>query len=338
MSETLTFQNVLDHLLDSKKDIPQGHLQYYSDLDPKSLRLFLDVWSSVKPDRKLLLLERLLSHLDADTVVSYEEIGRALLNDTDAEIRARALGLLAETDDTQLVETFINIFLNDEELAPRLAAANLLGEFVMLGELEELDVALLHEVTEALTAVIHREDVPALKRRALEALGYSSRDGMVAIIQTAYQRADPNWVASALVAMGRSHDNRWEDEVVSKLLDEDPRIRNAAAQAAGELGIDAATPILLQILEALEDEDETVITSAIWSLSQIGGEDARTYLINLIEHTEEENMLELLEDALENLDFIEELNKFDLLSLDEDELEDLDDLDDRDEDKEDARL
>jgi HEAT repeat protein len=330
MSETLTFQNVLDHLLDSKKDIPQTHLQYYSDLDPKSLRLFLDVWSSVKPERKLLLLERLLSHLDADTVVSYEEIGRALLNDVDAEIRARALGLLAETDDTELVEIFINIFLNDAELAPRLAAANLLGEFVLLGELEELDTTLLREVEEALTAVIHREDVPAIKRRALEAFGYSSREEMVAIIQTAYQRADPNWVTSALVAMGRSHDNRWDDDVISKLLDEDPRIRNAAAQAAGELGIEAAAPILLQILEALEDEDETVIFSAIWSLSQIGGDDARAYLINLIEHTENEDMLELLEDALENLDFNDELNKFDLLSLDEDELQDLDDLDDRD--------
>jgi hypothetical protein len=330
MSETLTFQNVLDHLLDSKKDIPQTHLQYYSDLDPKSLRLFLDVWSSVKPERKLLLLERLLSHLDADTVVSYEEIGRALLNDVDAEIRARALGLLAETDDTELVEIFINIFLNDAELAPRLAAANLLGEFVLLGELEELDTTLLREVEEALTAVIHREDVPAIKRRALEAFGYSSREEMAAIIQTAYQRADPNWVTSALVAMGRSHDNRWDDDVISKLLDEDPRIRNAAAQAAGELGIEAAAPILLQILEALEDEDETVIFSAIWSLSQIGGDDARAYLINLIEHTENEDMLELLEDALENLDFNDELNKFDLLSLDEDELQDLDDLDDRD--------
>lgn len=334
MPETLTFQNVLDHLLDSKKDIPQTHLQYYSDLDPKSLRLFLDVWSSVKPDRKLLLLDRLLSHLDNDTVVSYEEIGRSLLGDADAEARARALGLLAETDDPHLAETFINIFLNDVELAPRLAAANLLGEFVLLGELEELDSTLLHDVEEALITVIRREDTPAIKRRALESLGYSSRDEMVNIIETAYQRADPHWVTSALIAMGRSHDNRWDNDVISKLLDEDPRIRNAAAQAAGELNIEAAAPILLQILETLEDEDEDVVTSAIWSLSQIGGDDARTYLISLIEQTEDEEMLEFLEDALENLDFNDELNKFDLLSLDEDELEDLDEMEDLDDEEE----
>ncbi|KXK16029.1 MAG: HEAT repeat-containing PBS lyase [Chloroflexi bacterium OLB14] len=106
----LNFQNVLDHLLDSKKDIPQNHLGYYSDLDPKSLHLFLDIWSSVKPERKLLLLDALLSHLDSDTLVSYEEIGKALLDDSDSEVRARAIGLLAESNDPKLVDSFINIF------------------------------------------------------------------------------------------------------------------------------------------------------------------------------------------------------------------------------------
>jgi HEAT repeat protein len=333
MTDTLSFQNVLDHLLDSKKDIPQSHLQYYSDLDPKSLRLFMDVWSSVKPERKLLLLDALLVNLDSDNIVSYEEIGRALLRDADGEIRTRAIGLLAEANDPRLAETFSNIFLNDPELAPRMEAAQLLGEFVLLGELEELDADIQREVEDALIKVIRREDTPALKRLAIESLGYTAREEAVGIIESAFQRADPAWIASALRAMGRSHDNRWDDDVVSKLLDEDPRIRSAAVQAAGELSIEAAGPILLQMLENLEEEEDEVITATIWALSQIGGEDARIYLLNLIEQTEDEEMTAFLEDALENLDFNEEMDKFDLLSLDEDDLEDLDELDDLDDEK-----
>ncbi|MDO8755383.1 MAG: HEAT repeat domain-containing protein, partial [Anaerolineales bacterium] len=126
MSETITFQSVLDHLLDSKKEIPHSHLQHYSDLDPKSLRLFLDVWPSVKPNRKLLLLEELLSYLNSEVLVSYEEIGMALLKDADGEVRARAIGLLAESNDPELVDTLIDIFLNDADLAPRMESANLL--------------------------------------------------------------------------------------------------------------------------------------------------------------------------------------------------------------------
>jgi hypothetical protein len=333
MSELISFQSVLDHLLDSKKDIPTSHFQQYSDLDPKSLQLFMDVWSSVKPERKLLLLDGLLSFLDADTLVSYEDIGRFLLDDVDAQIRARAIGLLAESDDPKLVDKLANIFLNDTELAPRMEAANLLGEFVLLGELEGLDSAVQRKAEDTLITVIRREDTPpALKRRALEALGYSSRDELTNLIETAFQRADPAWVASALVAMGRSHNEHWEEDVVGKLLDEDPRVRRAAAQAAGELIIEDAAPIMLQMLEDLEEEEDEVITAAIWSLSQIGGEDARIYLLNLIEQTEDEVMLEFLDDALENLDFNEELNKFNLLSLDEDDF-DLGEVDKFDEDE-----
>ncbi|HNH26482.1 MAG TPA: HEAT repeat domain-containing protein, partial [Anaerolineales bacterium] len=153
-----------------------------------------------------------------------------------------------------------------------------------------------------------------------------------AILESAYEREDPLWVASALRAMGRSHDNRWDDSVVSKLLDPDPRVRYAAAEAAGELTIEEAGPIMLKMLED-EEEDDNVTMAAIWSLSQIGGEDARAYILNMLDSSDDEDVTEFLEDALENLDFNDELNKFDLLSLDEDDdlsEFDEDDLDDED--------
>ncbi|MFM8425809.1 MAG: HEAT repeat domain-containing protein [Chloroflexota bacterium] len=328
----LNFQNVLDHLLDSKKDIPAGHLAYYSDLDPKSLRLFLDVWSSVPQKRKLLLLDTLTSHLDEETIVSYEDIGRALLDDPDAEVRARALGLLAESDDPKLVDKLLKILQSDSDLAPRIKATILLGEFVLMGELEELDESRLRKIEDALIAIIRSDENPSLRRAAVEAFGYSGRDEAVAILESAYEREDPLWVASALRAMGRSHDNRWDDSVVSKLLDADPRVRFAAAEAAGELTIEEAGPVMLKMLED-EEEDDNVTMAAIWALSQIGGDDARAYILNMLDNTEDEDAAEFLEDALENLDFNEELNKFDLLSLDEDDdlsEFDEDDLDDED--------
>lgn len=316
----LDFQSVLERLLDSKKDIPQTHLAYYSDLDPKSLRLFLDAWKNVPAQHKTLLLDKLNAYLDEDTVVSFEDIGKALLDDPDAEVRARALGLLAESDDPRLADAILGIFQSDADLAPRLKAANLLGEFMLLGELEELDEARLHKIEEALIAVIRSDENPSLRRAAVEAFGYSGREDAAAILESAYEREDPLWVASVLRAMGRSRDNRWDESVVSKLLDADPRVRYAAAEAAGELSIEEAAPIMLKMLED-EEEDDNVTLAALWALSQIGGEDARAYILSLLDATDDEEMTEFLEDALDNLAFNEELDKFDLLSLDEDDEE-----------------
>jgi HEAT repeat protein len=320
MADKISFQNVLDHLLDSKKDIPQSHLKFYSDLDPKSLQLFLDVWPGVNPTRKLLLLDQLLSHLDSDTIVSYEEIGRALLDDSNGEVRARAIRLLVESDDPKLAGKLVDIFLNDADLAPRMEAVQLLGEFILLGELEKVKEDQQRKIEDALILVIRSEDNPTLRKRALESLSFSSRPEIAALIESAFERVDPAWIASALRAMGRSHDERWNENVVSMLLDEDPIIKFAAVEAAGQLIIEEAVPILLQILDD-EEEDDDVAAAAIWSLSQIGGDDARTYLVALIEQTEDEDLVEFLEDALENLNFTEELNKFDLLTLDEDDIE-----------------
>jgi len=318
MPTKLSFQNVLDHLSESKKDIPQSHLKFYSDLDPTSLKLFLDMWPRVQPTRKLVLLDQLLSHLDSDTIVSYEEIGRSLLNDPDGEVRAHAIRLLVESDDPKLASKLVDILLHDEELSPRMEAVQLLGEFVLLGELDKVNESLQRKMEDALITVVRSEADSTLRKRALEALSFSSRTEIAALIESAFERVDPAWIASALRAMGRSHDERWNGNVISMLLDEDPIIKFAAVEAAGQLTIEESVPILLQIVDD-EEEPEEVATACIWALSQIGGDDARTYLVALLDQTEDEELAEFLEDAIENLNFTEELNKFDLLTLDEED-------------------
>jgi HEAT repeat protein len=324
MAENKTsFQTILDSLLNDNKDFPQRYLQFFSDLDPVSLKAFLDVWPRVNPTRKLVLLRQLEALADSDTIVSFEDIGRSLVKDGDGNVRAAAIRLLAESDDPKLADTYINILQNDTELEPRLEAATMLGEYVILGELEEFDETVRRKIEEALLAIISSKEDDRIRRRALEAIGYSSRLEAETVIETAFTRASPEWIASALVAMGRSADPQWEEQVITMLVNEDLRIRTAAVQAAGELASSDARGLLLSMLE--EEEDDEVIAAIIWSLSQIGGEDVRTYLEALLDKTEDEESLELIENAIENLTFTEDLERFELLALDpDDELKEID--------------
>ncbi|HLO17633.1 MAG TPA: HEAT repeat domain-containing protein [Anaerolineales bacterium] len=321
---SISFQNVLDALLSDRKAFPQTYLQEFSDIGAPELKALLDVWPRVKPGRKLTLLEELDALAETDTLVCFDDFARALLTDPEPDVRTRAIRLLDEFEDPKIVPSYLDLLKNDPEVNVRVEAANALNLFVDLGELEEIPEKIYHEVEDALLASTASEDDVRVRRVALESLGYSSRPEVIALIESAFHRQDPNWQTSALIAMGRSADERWADEVTHSLVHVNDRIREAAVKAAGELSLQSARPILLKMLG--EEEDADVLSAVIWSLSQIGGEDVRTYLENLLDHLEDDDQIAFMEEALDNLAFTEDLDRFDLLAIDpEEELTEIDD-------------
>jgi HEAT repeat protein len=310
-------RKVLSELEQGNQNLSRRALQEFSDLDPISLEIVLEAWPRLHPQGKRLLLDGLRDLSDENTLVSFEELARPLLADPEGHIRTRAIRLLDEVDDPKLAPALIEILRLDAELETRAEAAAALGRFVELGELEEIPGALHHQVEDALLEKANSEDELSVRRRALESLGFSGRPEVLTLIESAFRRENPDWQASALFAMGRSSDDRWGENVLSRLGDPNPAVRQAAVEAAGDLRLGAAGPLLLELLE--EEEEDAVTSAAIWSLSQIGGEDARLYIQNLLDIAEQEEHIQFLEQALDNLEFTDELNRFDLMSIDSDQ-------------------
>jgi HEAT repeat protein len=318
MSESKSsFQKVIHELTDGATDLSRGSLQQFSDLDPASLRLLQEAWPRIAPQRKWKLLEGLEALADEDTLVSFEDFARSLLTDPDAGVRTRAIRLLDECDDVKLIPPFVHILKDDPDAGTRAEAATALGKYVELGELEEIPEQTRDEMERALLEKANSEDQLAVRRNALEALGFSSRPEVLTLIESAFRRENPEWQASALFAMGRSYDERWEEPVLSSIIDVNSLVRLAAVEAAGELRLASARTVLFRVLE--EEEEDDIATAAIWSLSQIGGEDARLYIENLLDLAEDEEDVKFLEEALDNIEFTDELNQFDLLSIDPDD-------------------
>ena len=322
--ELLPFKNVLDTLLDNSQDIPHRYLTEFSDIEPDSLKSLQDTWPRIELSRKLLLLDQLNTLANEDTLVSFDDVGRAFLADDEPQVRVRAMRLLVECEDVRLVPKYIDMLTQDKDVAVRAEAASMLGINVQLGEFEDIPADVHHQIEDALLEVLNGEDDASVRRRALEALGFSSRLEVPVLIESAFNRQDPVWKASAIFAMGRSSDDkRWEDHVLHMIVSEDRRIRLAAVQASGELALDLARPLLLNLLE--DEFDDAIAGAAIWSLSQIGGQDVRLYLQNLLDKVEDDDdQAALLEEALDNLAFTEDRAIFDLLALDTDELDELD--------------
>jgi HEAT repeat protein len=325
-NDTISFQSVLDVLTSTGKDLPRRYLQQFSDIGTLELKTLLDVWPRISTSRKATLLEGLRLLAEEDTLVNFDDFARAILNDPDPAVQIRAIRLLSECEDTKLASTFLGMLQSDKDINVRVEAARALGLFVDLGELEEISESIYHKIEDTLLAVAGGDDDGHVRRAALESLGYSSRIEVSTLIESSFHREDPAWQTSALVAMGRSADDRWEESVLRSLVSINDSVRRAAVEAAGSLELKSARTVLLQMMN--EEEDDTVMNAVIWSLSQIGGEDVRTYLENLLDQIEDEEQIAYLEEALDNLAFTEDLDRFDLFAFDPDaELPDLEEDD-----------
>jgi HEAT repeat protein len=206
----------------------------------------------------------------------------------------------------------------DESPDVRAAAATGMGDFVYMGEIDEISSKILRRIEDSLLRVINSSDEKIVRCRALEALGYSSRDEVPPLIEKVYAMKDMDWQVTALYAMGRSADARWKSQVLARLDDSRTSVRVEAASAAGELELQEATKPLLKLLR---DEDDEVRAAAIWSLSQIGGERVAEALEAMLERTQDEDETELIEDALDNLTFTEDMRHFALLDIPEDTID-----------------
>ena len=131
-------------------------------------------------------------------------------------------------------------------------------------------------------------------------MGFSSRAEVPALIETAFNQSEFDWVVSAVYAMGRSCDERWEEPVLKMLNHLLPAIRTEAARAAGEIEISDTTE---RLIELLEDDNADVRMASAWSLSQIGGEGVQEALSIVLENTEETEEAEFIESAIDNLVF-----------------------------------
>ncbi len=331
MAQKINFQTVLDALLDDNTPFPASYLHEFSDITPANLDSLLKIWPKVSERRKHTLLEDLEDLAETDTLTSFEDLARPLLKDVDPYVRIQAIRLLWESEDKKLVPIYLN-FLRDEENAEvRAAAANALGLFIYLGELEKIPSEVHHEIEDSLLSLVNSKDNTLVRRRALESLGYSGREEVVPLIESAYQKKDPAWVTSALFAMGRSSDERWKKQVLSQLRSPDQDIRSEAIVAAGELELAAARPIMLDLLN--DEDDLQIRRSLIWALSKIGGPGVRDKLDELTELEEDDEEAEFLEEALENLSFTEDA-QFDLFSAgSDDDFEEEDEEEDVEEDR-----
>lgn len=321
--QSIPIGKIIEILVDQTTSLSPRFLHRLTDLEPTDATQLEEAWPAIAPHRREALLEDLEEIHLADDLLNFEAVARIGIKDKEPGVRSRAISILREYELIDMIPVFINMAEHDPDPDVRANAASALASFIYLGEVEELTPSRLLRVEECLLRLVASEDTKLVHRRAVEALGFSSRKEVNGLIEKAYNSADFEWQTTALYAMGRSANSRWNSRVLKMLDHNQPMIRAEAASAAGELEIGEAKPILL---EMLDDSDIDVRMASIWALSQIGGAGVRRALEKRLETTDDEEEADQIGKALENLEFTDEMRSINLMEIsgDEDDEADID--------------
>lgn len=286
-------------LEDPTRLIPRIELDVLSDLTTTDLGRFQATWRNLSRERRRALLSNLVEVAEDHVDAYFAPIYFWLIDDDDPKVREQAIEGLWEDEDVRLIKPFIRHLKSDDSAEVRAVAAASLGRFVLMGELEQLDPTVARRIENVLLdAFSGSESDITVRRRALESLAYSTQDYVHGLIDEAYQDDDDGLRVSAVFAMGRSADLRWENIVLSELDSSDNGMRFEATRASGELELADAVP---ELIGFLQEDDIELRDSAVWALGRIGGPEARRALQACVESTDED-LREAAEDALAEID------------------------------------
>jgi len=302
---------VLDTLLDKSKPFPPEFLHIFSDISTQDLEAVTAKWDEIPETRKIFLLTELVSLMKEDSLILCNEFGEFALSDKNPSVRVNAIELLGECEDPRLIKKHLVLLEEDASLEVRKASAAVLGNFILLGELGEIRGSLYELIFNRLMNVFESGQSDALKQEILQSIAYAERKKISKIIIDAYQKDDKGWKLAAITAMGRSADSRWESEILKSFGHTDAAIELAAVKAAGELNLVSARNTLLEKLEG-EPLEIDYFREIILALTKIGGSETRKILEYRLETLENDEEIEIIEEALEIIDYEDQLPDLDL--------------------------
>lgn len=274
---------------------------YYglSDLETSQLAALEAVWERLDSDYRVRLLQELVDTSETNFELGYGTLGFFALEDDDSAVRAAAVELLWTDETLEGMRKLLDLAFEDDSAIVRAQAAGALGKYILLGEFDDLPETQTAACVDACFAIFHdeSEDVE-VRRRALESLGNSSREGVNDAIREAYNGDERIFKIGAVFAMGKTFDDEWSAIVQHELNSPDAEMRYEAARAVGEIGIEDAVPKLSRMVY---EPDRDIQEVSIWALGEVGGKEATRVLQRLLDdpaYAIDEALIEALEDAL----------------------------------------
>ncbi len=305
----MIISDVIVEMADTGKALVNTHLAALSDMAAADIKNFRQVWKTIETKRRCEIITR-LTELSTDSVeLNFDNIFLSCLRDPDADVRSAAIDGLWENEEPALIPLLIDLLNNDLSEKVQATAAQALGRFALMAEINSIAPKYAIQVGQALLDVFNDRNKPVeVRRRALEAVSPLTTEQVKNAIKTAYESRDERLVISAVYAMGKNCDTRWLPFIIKELKNSDAEIRYEAVTACGEIGDE---DIMQYLIPAANDEDIDVHLAVIQALGKIGGNEAKQYLKKNA-NDPNEAVKEAIETALNEISILDNMTVFEI--------------------------
>jgi HEAT repeat protein len=295
---------LIEEIANSDKPLVASHLTDLSQITATDMAIFKRAWTTIATERRRQIMTR-LGDLSKDNVeLNFDLVFRHALADSDTQVRISAIEGLWENEDPSMIQTFIKIMENDTSNEVQASAASALGKFAAMVECGEIRESYRTTLGRALLNKFNDTNVPVeVRRRALESAAPLSLPAVRESIKTAYDSRDERLVISAVYAMGKTCDDSWLPVLYKEMANADAEIRYEAANACGEIGLEASVS---HLLEHIHDTDIEVRMAVIQALGKIGGIEAKKALQRLA-NDQNQAITEAVENALSQIEIMEDM-------------------------------
>lgn len=272
-----------------------------SDLGSDEISQITPTWLGLPAVYKHQVLRQLNESSEAAFELNFREIALTSLDDGSSLVRAAATDLLWTDESLETMRRIMKMARDDESPEVRARALAGLGRYMLLGEYGDIPYADAREAQSLALQTYRDESQNAEARsRALEALANSNNPEVETCIRGAYAHGNHALKVSALFAMGRTCDKRWQDVLLSELDSGDNELVYEAIQACGHIQLEESVG---PIGEMILSDDREIQLMSIWALGEIGGKQAFEILSNLAETEADEEVLDMIDEALDAASF-----------------------------------
>lgn len=301
MTEELSFSEVLREL-ENTETVRLPLLYRLSDMAPQEFDAFTASWPTWPAKRRRVVARHMADICEENYVVDFAPAFRYLLGDEEPRVRLAALDGLWDSTNLGVVDPIIGMLQNDADAQVRAAAAATLGHYILMGEWGQISKRVAGQIVDALLAHFGRQEEAEVVRRAvLESLGNAGHPAIADLIDRSYNRGNEGMRISAVFAMGLTADRRWMPVILDELRHPDDEMRLEAIRAAGNLGFSDPVDLLVDLLY---DEELEIKLATIAALGQIGSDSAYEALQELADDPEAEDLLDAIEEAMEEMEWL----------------------------------